>query len=107
MPHTRTWGRILAHAVDPTALATVLGQFFDAAQRVGEVPHRGRIVVAVDGKTLRGTIPLGQTHGVHLVAAYLPETEVTLAQLSPGCDRAGRCVVAPPQARAVGAGNPE
>ncbi len=39
-------------------------------------------MVAIDGKTLRGTIPLGQTHGVHLVAAYLPETGVTLAQLA-------------------------
>jgi hypothetical protein len=35
----------------------------------------------VDGKTLRGTIPLGQTRGVHLVAAYLPEQGVVLAQL--------------------------
>lgn len=28
MPHARTWGRILAYAVDPTALATLLGQVF-------------------------------------------------------------------------------
>lgn len=82
MPHARTWGRILAHAVDPTALATMLGQFFQPVLRVGTVPERGSIVVAVDGKTLRGTIALGQTHGVHLVAAYLPETGVTLAQLA-------------------------
>jgi predicted transposase YbfD/YdcC len=36
----------------------------------------------VDGKTLRGTIPLGQTQGVHLVAAYLPEQGVVLLQLA-------------------------
>ncbi len=82
MPHARTWGRILAHAVDPTALAITLGQFFHAVPRVGTVPERGSIVVAVDGKTLRGTIPLGQTHGVHVVAVYIPETGVTLAQLA-------------------------
>lgn len=80
MPHARTWGRILAHAVDPTALAITLGQFFHAVQRVGTVPERGSIVVAVDGKTLRGTIPLGQTHGVHLVALYHPDTGGTIAQ---------------------------
>lgn len=82
MPPARTWGRILAQAVDPSALTIMLGQFFQPVQRVGTVPEPGSIVVAVDGKTLRGTIPLGQTHGVHLVAAYLPETGGTLAQLA-------------------------
>ena len=34
-----------------------------------EVPNRAQIALALDGKTLRGTIPLGHTQGVHLVAA--------------------------------------
>lgn len=38
--------------------------------------------MAVDGTTLRGTIPAGQTRGVHVVAAYLPEHGVVLAQLA-------------------------
>jgi len=38
-------------------------------------------VIAIDGKTLRGTIPLGSTQGVHLVAAYMPRIGVVLAQL--------------------------
>ena len=82
MPHARTWGRILAYAVDPTALEALLGQFFRPLQRVGEIPAPGSIVLAIDGKTLRGTIPLGQTQGVHLVAAYLPDQGVTIAQLA-------------------------
>lgn len=82
MPHARTWGRILAYAVDPTALATLLGQVFHPPHQPGVIPARGSVVLAVDGKTLRGTIPLGQTHGVHLVAVYLPEQGVTLAQLA-------------------------
>ena len=82
MPHARTWGRIFAQAVDPVALDAVLGQFFQELQTSAEVPERGSIVLAVDGKTLRGTIPLGQTQGMHLVAAYLPETGVVLAQLA-------------------------
>ena len=82
MPHARTWGRILAHAVDPTALATLLGQVFHPPHQPGGVPPRGSVVLAVDGKTLRGTIPLGQTQGVHLVAVYLPEQGVTLAQIA-------------------------
>ncbi len=39
-------------------------------------PSRAR-----DGKTLRGTIPLAQTQGIHLVAAYLPDAGVVVAQL--------------------------
>ncbi|GHO68791.1 hypothetical protein KSC_076830 [Ktedonobacter sp. SOSP1-52] len=35
----------------------------------------------MDGKTLRGTIPLGSTQGVHLLAAYLPKEGVVLAQV--------------------------
>ncbi len=82
MPHARTWGRILAQAVDPAALEQVVGHFFQATQQQAEVPARGRIVLVVDGKTLRGTIPGGQIRGVHLVAAYLPETGVVLAQVA-------------------------
>jgi predicted transposase YbfD/YdcC len=37
--------------------------------------------LALDGKTLRGTIPLGETRGVHLLAAYLPKQGVVLAQM--------------------------
>jgi len=46
------------------------------------VPERGSIVLALDGKTLRGTVPAGQSRGVHLLAAYLPEAGVVLAQIA-------------------------
>jgi len=82
MPHARTWGRIFAQAVDPMALEHVLGQFFQELHQTAEVPPRGSIILSVDGKTLRGTIPLGATAGVHLVAAYLPETGLVFAQLA-------------------------
>lgn len=39
------------------------------------------ILVTIDGKTLRGTIPKGKTRGVHLLAAYLPEEGVVLLQI--------------------------
>jgi len=38
-------------------------------------------LVAIDGKTMRGTIPKGCTQGVHLLAAYLPEEGVVLRQV--------------------------
>lgn len=82
MPHRSTWSRVLGHAVDVDELECVLGQFFQEQQATSEVPERGSIVLAVDGKTLRGTLPRGQTRGVHLVAAYLPAEGVVLGQVA-------------------------
>jgi predicted transposase YbfD/YdcC len=82
MPHQTTWSRILATAVDVSALEGLLARFFQAMQRRAEVPARGSIVLAIDGKTVRGTIPTGSTQGLHLMAAYLPEQGVVLAQLA-------------------------
>src|SRR5919202_2692150 len=81
MPHRSTWSRILGQAVDPLALEQALHTFFQPPTPA-EVPARGSIILVVDGKTLRGTIALGQTQGVHLVAAYLPEQGVVLLQLA-------------------------
>ena len=79
MPHPSTWSRILGDALEPLALEQALTSFFQTPPR--DTPPRGSIILAVDGKTLRGTIPVGHTRGVHLVAAYLPEQGVVLAQL--------------------------
>lgn len=38
-------------------------------------------LVAIDGKTMRGTIPKGHSQGVHLLAAYLPLDGVVLKQV--------------------------
>ena len=37
-------------------------------------------LVILDGKTLRGTIPKGETQGVHLLSAYVPDDGLVLAQ---------------------------
>lgn len=79
MPHHTTWSRIFGTAVDIHALEQVLREVLQPA--ASEVPVRGSIALALDGKTLRGTILLGRTSGVHLVAAYVPHQGVVLAQL--------------------------
>jgi hypothetical protein len=66
--------------VDPSEVEHVLGQFFATTACQAE-PQRGSSHLALDGKTLRGTIPLGETRGVHLLAAYLPNQGVVLAQM--------------------------
>jgi predicted transposase YbfD/YdcC len=93
MPHYSTWSRVLAHAVSPEEIEAVLSQFF-AQQKPRKAPKRGSIQVCLDGKTLRGTIPAGQSQGVHLLAAYLPTQGVVLMQMEVG-EKTNEITVAP------------
>lgn len=52
------------------------------------------VLVVIDGKTLRGTIPKGKTKGLHLIAAYLPAEGIVLAQM-PVDKKENEIVVAP------------
>lgn len=64
MPHHNTYRRILAQVVDPEELDGVVGAFLTRLPQTGT-----SVVVAFDGKTVRGTIDLAQPHGEHLLAA--------------------------------------
>jgi predicted transposase YbfD/YdcC len=97
LPHPTTWARIFGKALDPYALDQVVGEFFK--ELCTPLIHkkrrrRGGLVLTIDGKTLRGTIPLGCTKGVHLVCAYLPQVGVVLAQLEVE-EKANELTVAP------------
>jgi predicted transposase YbfD/YdcC len=83
MPHYSTWSRVLGQAVEPEEVEQALSQFFAGQKRLHS-PKRGSIQVCLDGKTLRGTIPAGRSHGVHLMAAYVPEQGVVLMQMQVG-----------------------
>jgi predicted transposase YbfD/YdcC len=75
-PHATTYSRVLRWAVDIEELEQVVSQFFLRQPQTGRA-----VVINLDGKTLRGTIPAGQTKGVHLLAAYLPEEGWVLLQV--------------------------
>src|SRR6266536_1360273 len=97
LPHPTTWSRIFGTALDPHALDEVVGQFFTelcSSPICNRRKRRAGLTVTIDGKTLRGTIPLGSTQGVHLVAAYLPQVGVVLAQLEVE-EKANELTVAP------------
>jgi|SRR6266851_103712 len=81
MPHYSTWSRVLGHGVEPNEVEQVVGEFFAQAIRTAR-RKRGSIQLAIDGKTLRGTIPLGETEGVHRLSVYLPQQGVVLAQMN-------------------------
>jgi hypothetical protein len=77
VPAYNTIRRTLANIEDSIELQNYLNRFLHEAYG-GLVT----VLVSIDGKTMRGTIPGGQTQGVHLLAAYLPEEGVVLMQLA-------------------------
>lgn len=83
MPHKTTWGRILGEAVSVEEFEEMVGEFFEQSlpQQIGAA---GTLVLNIDGKTLRGTMPKGKgkTQGVHLMAAYLPKEGIVLHQVA-------------------------
>jgi len=66
-PHRTTYSRILGRVIDVAEFEQLVREYF------ANQPQAGcSILIALDGKTLRGTIPAGQTQGLHLLAAFLP-----------------------------------
>lgn len=79
-PAAITYSRILGRAVDVTELQQTVSRFLRSSPQVSQA-----VEINLDGKALRGTIPTGQTQGVHLLAAYLPDAGVVLMQVEVGC----------------------
>lgn len=75
-PHATTYSRVLRNAVDVEEYERVAQAFFTGQPGAGQ-----SVFVCIDGKTLRGTIPAGQSKGVHLLAAYLPEEGWVMMQM--------------------------
>lgn len=76
MPHHNTYRRVMQAGVDPAELQRLFDSF------LADLPQTGLPVqVALDGKTLRGTLVWGKTRGLHLLAAYWPEAGLVLAQV--------------------------
>lgn len=78
-PHETTYSRILSQALSLDEFQQVVRDFFARQPQAGHTLH-----IALDGKTLRGTIPAGHSRGVHLLAAYLPQEGWVLAQVEVG-----------------------
>src|SRR5512132_3571459 len=77
MPSHHTYRRALADNVD--------AREFEALA-CAQQQHGGKagyqVVLAMDGKILRGTIDLESTNGLCLLAVYLPGEGITLAQIA-------------------------
>jgi predicted transposase YbfD/YdcC len=83
LPHRTTYWRILARAVQVEQLEQLLHEYWAAQRAPTAAPAQPSwdVLIAIDGKTLRGTIPRGSSQGVHLVAAYVPAAGVVLMQV--------------------------
>jgi hypothetical protein len=68
MPHPTTWSRVFGSAVAVDVLEQQLALLL-APPPSAEEPLPAAEHLALDGKTLRGTIPQGSSQGVQLVAA--------------------------------------
>jgi hypothetical protein len=87
-PRTQTLGRILAGAIVVETLDQLVGEYLVAIQEAAFVEETSEgqplEAVTIDGKTLRGTIPRGETQGTYLLAVYLPAQGIVLMQLVVG-----------------------
>lgn len=75
LPHAVTYRRVLGAALNIEEFEQAIGAFF---KRCGSESEQ----LAIDGKSMRGTIEPGQTRGVYLLAVYAPESGVVLNQVN-------------------------
>jgi predicted transposase YbfD/YdcC len=75
MPHHNTYRRVLAEAIPPEELDRIVGQHLRGLPGVGR-----SVLIAIDGKTVRGTIADDGERGDHLLTAYLPDEGIVLEQ---------------------------
>jgi predicted transposase YbfD/YdcC len=74
-PHHSTYRRILSAVIDVNEFERVLADYLAGKRHFGR-----QVVVAMDGKVLRGTVS-DEPAGLHLLAAYLPEEGLVLMQM--------------------------
>ncbi len=77
MPSHHTYRRVLAEKVDPEELEALART---RHRRHGMAGYH--VVLSLDGKVIRGTIDLGASDGLCLLAASLPGEGITLAQIA-------------------------
>lgn len=88
LPSHNTYRRIM-RLVDEGTLQEVSSTFLQQPATAGR-----SVLIAIDGKVMRGTIPSGETQGVHLLAAYLPAEGLVLMQVAVG-NKEGELTAAP------------
>lgn len=76
MPHHSTFRRILADVVNVEEIEKMSSDFLSGKKFFGK-----QVLVAIDGKVLRGTLD-DQQNGTYLLAAYLPSEGIVLMEVA-------------------------
>lgn len=74
-PHHSTYRRILSEVIDVNEFERVIADYLTGKRHFGR-----QVVVAIDGKVLRGTV-CDEKSGLHLLAAYLPGEGLVLMEM--------------------------
>ena len=90
LPHHSTYRRVLADEVDGEELEQIVGSIWRSCPGKDKMSS-----IAIDGKTVRGTITREDPFGLHLLAAYLPGEGIVLMQMVVEKDKENEIVVAP------------
>jgi len=70
-----TYRRILQTIIDAEKFEELMKKYHQT-----RLKEEQELVVSIDGKTVRGTIPYGACRGLHLLAIYIPDQGLVLAQ---------------------------
>lgn len=90
LPHHSTYRRILTEEIKADELEEIVGEYLTQLPKTGQ-----DVIIAIDGKTVRGTITSKDPFGLHLLAAYLPGEGIVLLQMVVAKDKENEIVVAP------------
>lgn len=74
-PHHSTYRRILSEVIEVDEFEQVMAGYLTGKRHFGR-----EVVVAIDGKVMRGTV-CDEKSGLHLLAAYLPEEGLVLMEM--------------------------
>jgi len=74
-PCHMTYRRTLQHIVDAQAFDALIQEYHQQRMETER-----EIILTMDGKTLRGTIPTGEMRGTHLLTVYAPRQGLVLVQ---------------------------
>lgn len=74
-PCHMTYRRVLQRIVKPEELEQLISDFHQF-----RLQEDREVILTMDGKTIRGTIPKGETRGLHLLAVYEPKQGLVLLE---------------------------
>jgi predicted transposase YbfD/YdcC len=90
VPCHMTYRRVLQDTIEPDEFEQVAHDFHK-----DRLENSLEIVLTMDGKALKGTIPCGEVRGIHLLSIYVPDQGLVLAEVE--VDRKENEIVAAPR----------